>query len=131
MTEKAKAKKILVIEDEGDMCLILDLLLNGKETMVDHVKTLAEAREFLEREQPSLVLLDNRLPDGFGLDLIGFIKTNYPNIKIIMISGVDMAAGDVALEIGADIFLPKRFTRAQLNQSVSHLFKCPSVTALP
>jgi len=121
MTEKVKAKKILVIEDEGDMCLILDLLLNGKETMVDHVKTLAEAREFLEKEQPSLVLLDNRLPDGFGLDLIGFIKTNYPDIKIIMISGVDMAAGDVALEIGADIFLPKPFTKAQLNESVSHL----------
>lgn len=121
MTEKVKAKKILVIEDEGDMCLILDLLLNGKETMVDHVKTLAEARDFLEREQPSLVLLDNRLPDGFGLDLISFIKTNYPNIKIIMISGVDMAAGDVALEIGADIFLPKPFTKAQLNESVSHL----------
>jgi DNA-binding response OmpR family regulator len=121
MTEKVTMKKILVIEDEGDMCLILDLLLNGKQTVVDHVKTIAEAREFLEKEQPSLVLLDNRLPDGFGLDLIGFIKSNYPDIKIIMISGVDLAAGDVALEIGADIFLAKPFTKAQLNESVGHL----------
>jgi two-component system OmpR family response regulator len=114
-------KKILCIEDEGDMCLLLDLLLNGKETLVDHVKTLTAAREFLEKEQPELILLDNRLPDGFGVDFIGYIKTNYPGIKIIMITGVDVAAQDVALEVGADKFLSKPFTRMQLQESVSRL----------
>ncbi len=116
-----KRKKILVIEDEGDMCLILDLLLNGKETEVDHVKTLSAAKEFLEKEQPSLILLDNRLPDGFGLELIGFIKQHYPAIKIVMISGIDFAAEDAALEMGADTFLAKPFTKAQLQDSIRNL----------
>ena len=114
-------KKILCIEDEGDICLLLDLLLNGKATIVDHVKTLAAAKEFLEKEQPELILLDNRLPDGLGVDFIGYIKANYPGIKIIMITGVDVSAQDFALEVGADKFLSKPFTRAQLQESVSHL----------
>jgi two-component system OmpR family response regulator len=124
MTAKSKnasVKRILVIEDEGDMCLLLELLLNGKEMKVDHVKTLSAAREFLQNEQPSLILLDNRLPDGLGVDFIGFLKTNFPSVKILMISGVDAAAQDVALEVGADTFLAKPFTRAQLQASVSQL----------
>ena len=103
------------------MCLILDLMLNREETSVDHVKSLAAARKFLKEEQPSLVLLDNRLPDGIGIDFLGFLKQEYPDIRIIMISGADKAARDVALESGADQFLAKPFSRAQLVASVQQL----------
>src|SRR5688500_6306988 len=111
---KTDLKKVLIVEDEGDMCLLLNILLNGKEMELDHVKTLAAAEEYLQKEQPSVILLDNRLPDGFGIDFISFIKKNYPSIKIIMISGFDGSAKDVALHNGADIFLEKPFTRERL-----------------
>lgn len=117
-TPKSDLKKVLIIEDEGDMCLLLNILLNGKEMELDHVKTLSAAEEYLQQEQPSVILLDNRLPDGFGIDFISHIKQNYPTIKIIMISGFDGSAKDVALENGADIFLVKPFTRDQLYQSI-------------
>jgi len=113
--------KILVIEDEGDMCLLLELLLDGKGMEVEHVRSLSDAREFLDREQPTLIVLDNRLPDGLGIDFIAYLKSLYPDIKILMISGVDVAAGDAALETGADTFLAKPFTQAQLKSSVSSL----------
>jgi two-component system OmpR family response regulator len=113
--------KILVVEDEGDMCLLLELLLDGKGMEVDHVRSISGAREFLEKEQPSLIVLDNRLPDGLGIDFIAYLKTKYPTIKILMISGVDIAAKDAALETGADTFLPKPFTQSQLKSSVSSL----------
>ena len=116
-----KVKKVLIVEDEGDMCLLLNILLNGKEMELDHVKNLAAAEEYLQQEQPAVVLLDNKLPDGFGIDFISFIKKNYPDIKIIMISGFDGAAKDVALENGADIYLEKPFTRDQLMQSIKGL----------
>ncbi|MHA4812234.1 response regulator [Flavitalea flava] len=118
---KTNVKKILVIEDEGDMCLLIDLLLDSKETEVDYVKTLAGAMEYLQKEQPSLIVLDNRLPDGFGVDFISYIKANHPSVKIVMISGVDLEAQDVALEIGADTFLSKPFTRAQLQGTILNL----------
>jgi DNA-binding response OmpR family regulator len=115
------AKKVLIVEDEGEICLLLNLLLDGKEMEVDHVKTLSAARTYLEDEQPSLVLLDNRLPDGLGLDFINFLKHHYPLIKIIMISGVDPAAADIALENGANAFLAKPFTRSELYDSIRDL----------
>ncbi len=112
------AKKVLIIEDEGDMCLLLNILLNGKEMELDHVQNLLDAGEYLQKEKPSVVILDNKLPDGFGVDFISYIKKNYPSIKIIMISGFDASAKDVALDNGADVFLEKPFTRDQLYQSI-------------
>jgi two-component system, OmpR family, response regulator len=120
-TNKPAAKDILVVEDEGEMCLLLNLILDDKDMNVEHVKTLSAADAFLQKKQPSLILLDNRLPDGYGFDFISYLKTNYPSIKIIMISGVDKAAGDSALEAGADAFLPKPFTKASLLHSVHTL----------
>jgi two-component system OmpR family response regulator len=117
-SQEKRAKKVLIVEDEGDMCLLLNILLNGKEMELDHVKNLTAAGEYLQNEQPSVIILDNKLPDGFGVDYISEIKKNYPNIRIIMISGFDASAKDVALENGADIFLVKPFTRDQLYQAI-------------
>ena len=119
--QSKKLKKVLIIEDEGDMCLLLNIILNGKEMELDHVKNLAAAEEYLQQEQPAVVILDNKLPDGFGVDFISVIKKNYPQIKIIMISGYDGSAKDVALENGADVFLSKPFTKDQLYTSIKGL----------
>lgn len=114
-------KKVLIVEDEGDMCLLLNILLNGEEMELDHVQSLLAADEYLQKEQPNVIILDNKLPDGFGVDFITYIKKKYPSIKIIMISGFDAAAKDVALENGADVFLEKPFTREQVLRSIKSL----------
>ena len=116
-----QTKKVLIVEDEGDMCLLLNIILNGKGMELEHVKNLAAAKDYLQQEQPAVVLLDNKLPDGYGIDFISFLKSNYPNIKIIMISGFDGSAKDIALENGADVFLEKPFTKDQLSQSIKSL----------
>ncbi len=122
MTKTAtQPKKLLIIEDEGDMCLLMNIMLTGNEMEVEHVKNLSAAAEYLKGEQPSVVIMDNKLPDGFGIDYISVIKKNYPGIKIIMISGFDGSARDVALENGADLFLEKPFTKQQLFDSVQSL----------
>ena len=120
-TTAQEKKKILIVEDEGDMCLLLNIMLTGKEMELDHVKSLASAEEYLQKQQPPVVILDNKLPDGFGIDFINFIKTNHPTTKIIMISGYDGSAKDVALYNGADIFLEKPFTRSQLYDAIVQL----------
>ena len=121
MSQKNKVTKVLVVEDEGDIALLLELLLDSNKMTVDTARNLCDAREFLEKEQPELILLDNRLPDGLGIDFISFVKMQYPQTKIIMISGVDPAAEDAALATGADKFLCKPFTKAQLNESIQHV----------
>jgi DNA-binding response OmpR family regulator len=114
-------QKLLIIEDEGEMCLLINLLLDGREMEIEHVKTIADAVEFFQQHPPAVVLLDNRLPDGLGLDFISFLKGKYPATKIIMISGMDAAAKDVAIENGADLFLEKPFTKSQLCQCINTL----------
>jgi two-component system OmpR family response regulator len=113
--------KVLIVEDEKDMSVLLEMLLASKNVKVTHAKNLFDAQMSLKHELPSLILLDNRLPDGYGVDFIQYIKSNYPAIKIIMISGVDPAAEDFALELGADTFLSKPFTKRELHLSIDHL----------
>ena len=102
------AKKVLVVEDEGEMGLVLDMILNDKKFQLDYVNNLLSADEYLQKQKPSIIILDNKLPDGFGVDFISYVKKKYPSIKIIMISGLPTAR-DVALENGADMFFEKPF----------------------
>ena len=117
-TDTIRKQKLLIVEDEGEMCLLINLLLDGEGMEIEHVQTISDAVEYFQQEAPSVVLLDNRLPDGYGIDFINFIRAEHPATKIIMISGVDASAKDVALENGADLFLEKPFNKKTLIQSI-------------
>lgn len=119
--ETQTAQKILIIEDEGEMCLVLNILLSNEDFELEHVKSLNAADAYLREKKPSLIILDNKLPDGYGIDYISFLKKNFPSIKIIMMTGYDASAKDVALENGADIFLEKPFIKQQLFDAVRSL----------
>jgi len=111
------AKKLLVVEDEGQIGLVLNMILSERNFDLDYVSSLLSAQEYLEKNKPSLVILDNKLPDGFGVDFISYIKKKYPSIKIIMISGFSTAR-DVALANGADMFLEKPFSMDNVNEAI-------------
>ena len=117
---KKTAKKVLVVEDEGEMGLLLNMILNEKDFELDYVSNLLSADEYLQKEEPSVIILDNKLPDGFGVDFISYIKKKYSDIKIIMISGF-ASVKDLALENGADMFFEKPFSKDELNKSISKL----------
>jgi len=119
-TSKLKVKaatKILVVEDEGQIGLVLNMILSDRNFDLDYVNNLLDAQEYLEKNKPSVVILDNKLPDGFGVDFISYIKKKFPSIKIIMISGFSTAR-DVALENGADRFLEKPFSMDNVNEAI-------------
>jgi DNA-binding response OmpR family regulator len=111
------AKKLLVVEDEGQIGLVLNMILSERNFDLDYVNSLLDAQEYLEKNNPSVVILDNKLPDGFGVDFISYIKKKYPSVKIIMISGFSTAR-DVALENGADMFLEKPFSMDNVNEAI-------------
>jgi len=115
------SQKILIIEDEGEMCLVLNILLSDENIELDHVKNLSAAEEYLSNELPSLIILDNKLPDGYGVDYIAYVKKKYPSVKIIMITGFDASAKDVAMENGADLFLEKPFTKQEFLAAIKSL----------
>jgi DNA-binding NtrC family response regulator len=120
MTKTRQATKLLVVEDQGETCLILDLILSDRKFELDYVNNLLDADEYLSRNKPSMIILDNKLPDGFGVDFISYVKKKYPKIKIIMISGFSTAR-DVALENGADAFLDKPFSMENVNDAIDRV----------
>ena len=117
MTKTKRAKKMLVVEDQGETCLVLGLILSDRKFEIDYVNNLLDADEYLQRNKPSVIILDNKLPDGFGVDFISYLKKKYPKIKIIMISGF-ITVRDVALENGADAFLEKPFSMKNVNDAI-------------
>jgi len=124
--ETRTASKILIIEDEGEMCLVLNILLSDEDIQLDHVKNLSAAEEYLSGELPSLIILDNKLPDGFGVDYIAHVKRKYPSLRIVMITGFDASAKDVAMENGADLFLEKPFTKQDILTAIKSLLNPPA-----
>ncbi len=120
--ELSKTLNILIVEDEGDICLILNLMLKKNDVEIEHVNTLAKAETFLKEQTPQIIIMDNQLPDGLGIDYIKKIKTDYPALKIIMITG-NAADSDKenALQNGADIFLAKPFTKEQIQDALTAL----------
>ena len=73
-------------------------------------------------QEPAVILLDNQLPDGLGVDFISYLKKKYPAIKIIMISGLG-SARDVALENGAEMFFEKPFALEEFDKALSSLLQ--------
>lgn len=121
MTLKSKvAKKVLVVEDDGQIGLTLDMVLDERKFQLDYVSDLLSADEYLQEQEPSVIILDNKLPDGYGVDFIRYIRKKNPSIKIIMISGIG-SARDVALENGADLFFEKPFSLDEFEKALNQL----------
>lgn len=114
--------KVLIIDDETDICYLLSTLLKQKNLDTEYVNSLSDATVALKKEIPEIIFLDNHLPDGLGINYLEYIKSNYPSSKIVMITAHDTAADrQKALTEGADFFIGKPFTRDVIYKTVEQL----------
>ena len=114
--------KVLIIDDEADICYLLSTLLKQKNLEAEYVNTLTDAAVALKKMIPEIVFLDNHLPDGLGMNFIEYIKNHYPKIKIVMITAHDTVADrQKALNEGVDYFISKPFTRDMIYKTVEQL----------
>ncbi len=110
-----KLYRALIVEDDTDICYLLTGILKQKKMASTFVNTLADAMKSLENNIPDILILDNHLPDGLGVEFISFLKENYPTTGIIMITAHDTGPDQLnALNKGADYFLGKPFTRTAM-----------------
>jgi two-component system, OmpR family, response regulator len=115
--------KVLIVDDELDICYLLSGMLKQRNFVTGFVNNIADAVIALQTDTPGLLFLDNHLPDGFGLDFIPFVKKNYPEIRIIMITAHDGAAErKQAHEGGVDLFLAKPLNRKLINDAIDKLY---------
>ena len=113
------AKRILIIDDETDICLLLSGLLRRLGYQPTCAHFIEEGRQCLISQQFDAIFLDLNLPDGLGFDLLPAIKEEQGKAKIIMISAFDgQAERRRATDQGADYFIGKPFTRRSVEMAL-------------
>lgn len=77
------------VEDDEDICKLVDMLL-GEKFKMNQAGSLAEAKKLLSENCYDLLLLDIGLPDGSGLDLIEYIRTLSKTPEVVIFSADDI-----------------------------------------
>lgn len=98
-------RSLLIVDDEEDVCLLLKRSFKREFKTVESANLLEEAVQVAERLRPDILLLDNNLPDGLGLDFVAKFKSINPKMYVILFSAMDLHRE--AIVAGADIFLGK------------------------
>ena len=113
------AKRVLIVDDETDICLLLSGLLRRLGYQPTCAHFLEDGRQCLRSQQFDAIFLDLNLPDGLGFDLLASIKEEQTNAKIIMISAFDgQAERRRATDQGASYFIGKPFTRRSVEMAL-------------
>lgn len=113
------AKRVLIIDDEADICLLLSGLLRRLGYQPTCAHFIEEGRQCLSSQQFDAIFLDLNLPDGLGFDLLSAIKEMQADAKVIMISAFDgQAERRRATDQGANYFIGKPFTRRSVEMAL-------------
>jgi len=107
--------KILVIDDEPVICDGCRLVLNEKGHAVDTCSTGREGVQAVESGDYELLLLDLKLPDADGMELLQQFHEHTPRLAVIVMTGYSSVQNAVAaMKQGAADYLPKPFSDDQL-----------------
>ncbi len=100
--------KILIIDDEIGLCLIMSKFLSKNGYLTTIAESGATAFEELKRQEFDLVLSDFRLEDTNGREILYHIKTKHPKTQVIIVSGFgDSGLAAELIKMGAYDFISK------------------------
>jgi DNA-binding response OmpR family regulator len=102
--------KLLVVDDEESLRTILRDELTYQNYTVRDAENGQAALEILKKEKQDIVLLDVRMPEMDGIELLRIIRKDNLARKVVMLTGVDeLKIARECLKAGADDFITKPF----------------------
>jgi two-component system, NtrC family, response regulator PilR len=121
---------VLVVDDEPDLLELVTLTLSRMNLRTCTAPDLQSARRILKAEPPDLCLTDMRLPDGDGLDLVGWIQEHRPHLPVAVITAHGNVESAVrALKLGAFDFVSKPLDLGVLRKLVGSAIRLGTATA--
>ena len=115
-------KTILVIDDEPSILELFKNYLESEDVAVVTAENGKLAESMLERYSPDLIITDLLMPEKDGIETVRHIKLQYPEIKIITMSG---AGNELFLDasemLGADLAITKPIDFTQLKTQLADL----------
>lgn len=108
--------KVVIIEDEVDLGQLIGnfLLRKANANLVKTATTIKDGMLYIDEVHPNLVFLDNNLPDGKGINIIGKIK-EMGDMRIVMMSAMTNLREE-ALRKGVDYFIDKPVSFVEIQQ---------------
>lgn len=120
-------KMALIVDDEPDIRELLEITLGRMDLDTRSAGDLRQARELLATHQFDLCLTDMRLPDGNGIDLVGYINELHPEMPVALITAHGNVESAVqALKAGAFDFVSKPVDLGVLRKLVETALRIPS-----
>jgi DNA-binding response OmpR family regulator len=112
---------ILLVDDEADIVYMMRVILRSAGYDVRSAAGVAEARSFLRTERPELIVLDVRLGDGEGWEVLDAMRADdrLRDVPVLVVSAhVSGAAEEVARERGANGYIAKPFSAGDFISAV-------------
>jgi DNA-binding NtrC family response regulator len=101
-------ERLLLVDDEESFRKLVSRELGRAGFVVETAGSIAEAREAVSRQSFHVVLLDLRLPDGNGIDLLSDIKSSLPSTQVVVLTAYGTVEEAIAaMKEGAHDFLTK------------------------
>ena len=118
---KRLIKDILIVDDEEDLCWLLTNTLQNKGYHVSAAHSLIKGIACLKKKVPHLILLDLKLPDGNGKDLLPEIKAAAPQAIVVIISayGSEEKKAEAKHQKGVHGFIDKPFTERKILEIIT------------
>lgn len=113
LTYRATKSRVLVVEDDPDSADAISRVLERQGYDVEAARTLAEGLDILKAHEPTHVILDLRLPDGSGAELLRHIREQELPVRVAVATGTadaDLKADAVLLRPDAILTKPLDYT---------------------
>ena len=106
---------ILVVDDQDSIRHFVSKALQDEGYTVQTTGSVRETRQVLEHDLPDLLLLDLKLPDGTGIELLREIKRAHPEVPVILMTAFgEVETAVEAMSAGAYWFVKKPFQNDEL-----------------
>ena len=116
------ALSILVLDDERVICEACRLVLGEKGHAVDHCLTGKSGLQAIERGTYDLILLDMKLPDMDGMEILKTVTEKVPAPWVVVMTGYSTISNALhAMKLGAADYLAKPFTDDELVEAIEKL----------
>ncbi|MCX7984966.1 MAG: response regulator [Bacteroidetes bacterium] len=114
--------RILVVDDEEALRVVLSAELEGEGYQVKNAADGQEAINILNKEEFDLVLLDIKMPNVDGFEVLKFVKERWPKTKVVMLTGfADLKNAIESKKLGAEDFISKPYDLVDLLTTVERV----------
>ncbi|HDD35382.1 MAG TPA: response regulator [Candidatus Desulfofervidus auxilii] len=119
--------KILVVDDEEHIRMLYEEELKEEGYEVATAATGRNIEDLIEREKPNLILLDIKMADCDGLDVLQRIRNKYPDLPVILSTAYETYKSDIK-SMAADAYVVKSFDLTELKRKIKQCLEAKTIS---